>query len=379
MKYKKIALFLLLCIAIFAQAIFVIYTQREKFFSHNYMTSFDIYKNKYYNSQYTKKNPKYIISDSALESFAGGVFLKGLNPILITHDHPPLGRYLVAISILLFNNQHIVILPCLFFSLIGLYFIARVVLKNIFIALIPVAVFANEPLFLEKIRITPLLEPLQLPFIIFSIYFFMKGMKSKRYLYWFMGTAVMLGFVISIRFFVTGFALIFCMIVSIIFFTKPFKMRLVTFLATLPITCVVLLLSYTRTMMDGYSVRQIIGIQKYILAYHKSKFILPFSFWDLLLFNRWHTWWGNWEISSDPKWMLLWPISMVLSIIAIILGVIKKIALINEEKFILTWILIYSIMLSTGYTSTNYFLPLIPFLYIISTSLLYKLYLRYKN
>jgi hypothetical protein len=125
-------------------------------------------------------------------------------------------------------------------------------------------------------------------------------------------------------------------------------------------------------MMDGYSVIQVLKIQKYILMYHKSKFILPFSFWDLLLFNRWHTWWGNWGISSDPQWIIAWPISVVLTAAYFISGLIKKLAFNDAEKIFFLWLIFYTLTLSTGFSSTNYFLPIIPFFYILTASFLYK-------
>jgi hypothetical protein len=323
MKYKKIALFLLACMVIFAQPVFVVYMQREKFFSHNYTAKFETYKNAYYESQYTKKNPKNIITDDYFESFAGGAFLQGMNPIHIVHDHPPMGRYLIAGSIYFFNNQHIIILFCLFFSLLGLFLIGKMILPNSYIALIPVGIFANEPLFIIKLINSPLPEPIQLPFIIFSFYFFFKAIK-KNELRWFIATSVMLGFVISTRFFVTGAAMIFSMFCTIVLFKRPYYKSLFFFITTLPISVCVLMLAYTRTMLDGYYPWQILSIQKYILAYHKSKFILPFSFWDLILFNKWHTWWGKWEISYDPNWLLIWPISLIMSFSLGIGSILKK-------------------------------------------------------
>lgn len=370
-------IFIVFIFLAFVMPIFSIYQQKEKFFAPGYHLQYASFKAAYDSSQYVKKKNPGIIPDETFEAFAGGFFLKSGNPILIVHDHPPLGRYFVSLSIFLFDNANTIIIPFLFFSLLGLFLISKLIIKDIIIALIPVAIFANEPIFLSKLIYTPLPEPIQLPFIVFALYFFIKGVDEKKFIKYFILTSIMLGFVISTRFFITGAALLVSMIVYLLL-SKSTRHKIFTFIAFLPLSLVVLILSYTKTIQDGYPIFHIFGIQKYILDYHKSKFILPFSFWDLLLFNRWHTWWGNYSISSDSAWIVFWPISSVCALFYGICAVFRKIKMLEEEKIILIWIIVYSLVLSVGYTSTRYFLPLVPFFYILSTSFIFKL-LNKKN
>ena len=363
----------ILLIAIFFQSFFTVWQNREKFFARGYEQSYESLREMYYSSQYVKKVNPGIIPDEYFEAFAGGAFLKGMNPILIVHDHPPLGRYIVSVSILLFDNQHIIMLPLLAFSLLGVYLITRLVVSNSLVALAPVAIFANEPLFINKLIYTPLPEPILLPFIIFTFYFFLKGSNNKTYLRWYIASAIMLGCVISIRFFILGAVISFVLFLSLVIKDRDYK-RIFTYLATIPLAGCVLLFSYTRTMLDGYSPLQIAGVQRYILDYHKSKFILPFTYWDLLFFNRWHTWWGARSVIPDENWVIFWPVSATITFVSGMLGAIGKIKLSVYELALLLWVVIYSIVLSTGYTSTRYFLPIVPFFYILVTSFLFRLY-----
>lgn len=374
---KKIILLVLLII-FFIRPLFVLYEHKDNFFSKGYESRYEDLKAMYYSSQYMKKQKPAIIPDETLESFAAGAFLKGMNPILIVHDQPPLGRYITAFSIYLFDNPNTIILGLLLLSLIGIYLVAYEVFKNATLSVIPMGLFANESLFLNKFHYIPLLEPIQLPFIIFALFFFIKGVKSKKNLRWFLLTSFMLGFVISIRFFVLGGVLVVVMLFYLFIFQRDRK-TLFKFLLSLPLALFVLIASYTRTIQLGYSVFSVFGIQKYILTYHKSKFVLPFTFWDLLLFNRWHTWWGNYAISFDPEWTILWPLFTILSFLSVVLSFIKKIKLSSAEIIVLLWIIAYSLMLSAGYTSTRYFLPLTPFLYIMGISFLYKAFRVMKN
>lgn len=152
------------------------------------------------------------------------------------------------------------------------------------------------------------------------------------------------------------------------------RIRLLVFVASLPLSLVVLFASYFRTIQDGYSLFQILGVQKYILFYHQSKLENLFSFWDLLFFNRWHAWWGERIIISDSTWIIAWPIATVLTTGFALLFLLKKIKINSASKIILLWILAYCLLLSGGNSTTRYFLPLLPFLYTFATAFLVVLF-----
>jgi len=352
-----------------------VYLNANSYLGGGYEKKFSLYKSLYYGSQYATKNNPGIIPDNALESFAAGFLLYGGNPILIIHDQPPLGRYLMAFSIAIFDNVNTIIIILIYLSLIGIFLIGVEAMGNKFLALIPIAIFANEPLFLEKLKYIPLLEPIQLPFIIFALYFFIRVVRNKSSLFSFLLTVLMLGFVISTRFFALGAFLTFSMILFLVLQRNTKK--IISFAALLPLSLLVLIASYTKTILDGHSILGVFGIQKYIYWYHKSQLDLPFSFWDLLLFNRWHTWWGDRSISSDYQWSILWPTFTLLSILLFLFFVLRIFKLNNAEKIILLWCFSYSVFLSLGHTSTRYFLPLIPFLYISGVSFLARIFNKY--
>lgn len=371
MKGLQKKVIVLVMFLLMLQPLFIIFSKRETFFSSNYWVSYPKYRFNYENSQYVKKSNPTIITDEDFESYAGGAFLNGLNPILITHDHPPLGKYIVSFSILLFNNQHTIVIPFFIFSLVGIYLISKKILKKTIFSLIPIVLLLNEPLILGKLQYSPIPELFQFTFIIYSIYFFMCALSSKRYGSFFILTSIMLGGVIATRVFALGAVLVFSFNLYLVIFDRK---KLFNFIVTLPISLFVLILSYARTIYLGASIFDVFGIQKYILAYHQSKFILPFSFWDLLLFNRWHTWWDGNKIISDVNWVILWPISFLLTVAQPISKLKDKITISNHEWLLLLWLGLYMAFLSVGYTSTRYFLPIIPFMYILAISGLIKFF-----
>lgn len=370
---RRKVLFIILVIILCLQSVLTVYDERHKFFSPGYEKTFVTLKEQYNNSQYVKKKNPISMSDADFEQFAGGAFLKGLNPILIVHDHPPLGRYVVSLSILLFDNPHTLMLPIMGISAVALYLLAFIVLKNPFVALIPTGLFMNEKMFISRLVETPLPEPIQLPFILFAFYFFIKGLENKKDLLWFILTSLMIGVTISTRFFILGAAITGSMGLYLLI-THKLDKKTIHFILTLPLSLIVLLLSYFRTIQLGASPLEVVGIQKYILAYHKSKFILPFTVWDLLLFNRWHTWWGNRAILSDKQWTLFWPIATISTVAMIVSGFWKRFRGFGDgEKVLLLWVTVHLTMLSTGYTSSRYFLSLLPMLYILATAFFVKL------
>lgn len=365
--------YIILILLILARPVAEVYERRDMFFSRGFMALFPLYEKAYYSSQYVKKENPGIMPDDTFEAFVGGAFLRGTNPILIVHEHPPMGRYIIALSILLFDNPRTLIIPLLALSFFGLFLIFRKVLNSNLLALLPLIVYANEPLTISKLQYAPLLEPIQLPFIIFALYFFIQGVSQKRYMPWFLLASIMFGFVISIRFFILGAVLILAMIAYLVLQKKE-KRRLLVFITSLPLALVVLFGSYFRTIQDGYSLFQILGVQKYILFYHQSKLENLFSFWDLLLFNRWHAWWGERIIISDSTWIIAWPIATILATGFALLFLFKKIKINSASKIILLWILAYSLLLSGGNSTTRYFLPLLPFLYTFATAFLVVLF-----
>jgi hypothetical protein len=195
--------------------------------------------------------------------------------------------------------------------------------------------------------------------------------QKKNYLPWFIIVALLLGAVISIRYFVLGAALAASFILYLLL-KKKIKQSIIL-IASFSLSLLVLLGSYFQTFNAGYSLIKVLGIQKYIFVYHKSAFTQPFTFWDLLFFNRWHTWWADNAILSDAEWSILWPISVIIIIFSVVFYLWRKLALSPAQKILLLWVSVYSIMLSVGYTSTRYFLPLIPFLYILATSFAVKI------
>jgi predicted membrane-bound dolichyl-phosphate-mannose-protein mannosyltransferase len=153
----------------------------------------------YLGSNYSQKSGA-SIPDHIVLGYAAWEYVHGENPTLINPEMPPLGKYLMGCSLLLFGQ---IALGSLIFglgSLILVFLIGKKILKSNWLTLIPLVLLLFEPLFINQLTVA-LLETYHLFFILLSFYFFLLAQKKKLFL----SLAVLaLGGVIATKFYVTG-------------------------------------------------------------------------------------------------------------------------------------------------------------------------------
>lgn len=364
LRHQNIILMLMISI-IFLNIASVVLQNKTKYFTFDYWQRYENLKYTYENSQYVQKNPKLgWIPDEFVNAYAGGSYLKGISPILIAPDTPPLGRYLIGLSALIFNNENIIILIASLSSLFLMYFLGMQIIKNQTISLLPPLFLSFEPIFKSQLIYVPLLDILQLPFLLSSFIIFNKAVNenNKKQVINFLLANISLGCFISIKFFITGFIVIASWGIIILLRRK----HLLKFILTLPIAPVVLLLTYIKVLFTGYSFMHFLGVQKWVFLYHKSQLILPFSIWPLILFNKWYVWYGNKPIISDPQWRITWPIILILSLLTIVFYLFKKIKHNPNIEVLMLWLVFYLLFFSIGQITARYLVIFLPILYIVS-------------
>lgn len=354
---KETAFSLLLLIGV----IFIVGREiAKKDFSPSYQ--YEEYEKAYKSSQYTGGSG--LIPDETVFLYAAGAYIKGVNPLKVNPEMPPLGKYLLGLSIVLFNNANFIIVASGILSLITLYLLAKIFFKKTYLAFIPVAFFASEKLFLNQLKISPLLDIIQLPFILLSFYFFYRAVTTGKKAY-FLTTGLALGFVISIKVMITG-VLISIAWNTFLLLKREIESILKLFLITFPTAFLVLLISYMRIFIDGYSLWYFFLVQKWVLLYQQSKILFPLSAWRLIFFNQWQAWWGDFSLLKTEDWRITWPIITLLSFTYVLYKVIRREKMPNIEAIIASWIIVYSAFISLGTISTRHLLPLLPFLYLLS-------------
>ncbi len=322
---------------------------------------------KYLNSQWVNPTSTAPLGDHGLYSWAGWAYIHGQNPILINSEMPPLGKYLIGIGLLLTAKPGLI---GLFFSLTfltSLFFLARHLIHHTHLALIPVALISLEPIFQGLLTHT-MLDAIQLTFLCLAFLFLLHASKNSRY---FLLTSLMLGGVLSTKFYATGVLVI----TSIIFYyliTKQFRL-LRHFSLSLPLAILVHLLSYLRFFQLGYSLPDYLGVQKYIFTFYLSgtTTVPVASYWLLVFANRWRVWWGptwgQYYTLHTSEWLPTWPLNALAALVSIfhflrqtLLRWTKKV--IPQPTHLLTsWLIVYSLFLTAIGGWPHYLLLFLPF------------------
>lgn len=398
----KVFLAIVFIVIIFYNVFSVLFAQKAKYLSHSYWQNFPNLEKAFNSSQYVSKHPAGWIPDEAAFSYAAGKLIKGTNPVLVVVDAPPLGKYLIGLSTLIFDNDSTVVAIFGIIAIIMLYCVSNQVLDNKLLALIPPLLYTSEPMFKNQFIYTPLLDIFQLVFLLSYFYFINKAFQKRKtqttkiklpprkgfligidYIRrnWkleignFVLASLFLGCFISTKFFVSGTTLI---AASLIWTAIHRNLRkAIILILTIPLSISILLLNYIRVFAFGYSFHAFLGIQKYIFLYHQSQIILPFSVWSLLLLNHWYVWFGDKPVISDSQWQITWPIITCLSFITAIMYLMRKRSNSPKQKLpqtkntnieiLMIWSICYLIFLSSGQTFSRYLIILLPILYIIST------------
>src|SRR6266404_7965856 len=201
---SRAIIFLILAVIIFNVGSAIFFSP-DKYFSFNFWQRYPQLKQTYLDSQYVNKHPKGWIPDEIVNSYAGGAYITGTSPILIAPDTPPLGRYLIGLSCLIINNENIIPLFLTLGALVMLYLVGMQVFSKPILALLAPFFISFEPIFTNQLLYSPLLDTMQLFFLLCGFYFFNKGVfKKKKNVLFFSIASVFLGFFIATKFYITG-------------------------------------------------------------------------------------------------------------------------------------------------------------------------------
>lgn len=364
-RLLKVAAFIFGIIVICVNISTYVYQNKEHYLFSSYKDREKAYEKMFDFSQYKKKNPTYIITDNIVYAHAAYRYISGGNPTHINPEVPPLGKYVIGLSIIFFQNENILNLFFSITSIVFLYILSLQILKERVIALIPSVFLSFEPLFKNQILISPQLDIMQFVFLLVSFIFINIGLKKKASFLYFFTSAIFVGFFISTKFFATGFLVLLTFFLSI---AALYRKKLFPLVLSFLITPIILLISYSKLFFEGYSFWRILGVQKWVYLYNSGHLDFPpFVVFDLILLNKWHTWWGERGIIQDSQWVSMWPVIFVISVVTIIFTYKKNI---REKSLIVPvyiWVTTYFSFLCVGQVTSRYFLLFIPFLYIVST------------
>lgn len=381
-------LFQILFIILLLQIINIIYLYRE-----NYMIKFDpgYWQARYVRSQWVtrpacvytdphinpetctwddgyyqkNKNKKFVpnneekIGDDGLYAYAAWEYIHGKDPSLLNAEVPPLGKYLIGVSELIFINQNVFALLSGLLVLFSFYILNKIIFKNEVIAIIPVILLSFEPLFYNQLR-APYLDSLYLLFLILIMVFILK----RRFLV----VSNFIGLMMATKAASASFILVTVVIIAYLAYMGDYK-DLKKFLKYLPFAILVFLLTYIQYFLLGHNLRDFLSLQEWVLNFYETGAKgMAQSVWQIILSGNWPTWWGTVERVSE--WNILWPLSLIATVYYLYRVLPKR----RQFRSILFafWIAAYLIFLMFVPVWPRYLLVVLPFMFALSVWVLTK-------
>lgn len=347
--------------------------------------NYKIYEKKYNLSQYIIPQSKNPISDEELLSYAGYKYITGTNPILINSDHPPLGKYLIGLFTIVFSNNRVV---SLLFGLGNIFLILIIILsltKSITLSSLGLMMLSLDSMFIDQIINSPMLDIIQVFFLLLYFYIFIKWLKTKK-ISWVIFLGITLGCLSSIKLYFPSLVLLLTTGLFLLLIHKKLK-SVIFFIFCLFLTmALTYCLTYLKYFLEGNSLRSFLGVQKWVFLFWKNNAIDTPKYYGsvipLILFNQWKVWWGNKQYIQFINWRIFWPIFFIGGIytsIFFIYRFIKKKLKFNKknrneiifqmEVFLSLWTVLFTIYLCFLPISPRYLMMIFFPLYIIITLL----------
>lgn len=208
-----------------------------------------------------------LMGDDGLYTYAGWEYINGRDPTTLNAEIPPFGKYLIGLSIKIFDNQNVFALISGILALLAFYLLNLVFTKDKLLAILPVSAFSIEPLFYTQLA-APFLDLLYLSLLLFTFLFIVR----KKYIL----AAIFLGLMASTKSSLSTFILvgttisIYTLLVEVWGKNRKTLNLLETnfFLLSILAAGFTFLLTYSVFFLQGNSFRQFLGVQKWILSFY---------------------------------------------------------------------------------------------------------------
>ncbi|MBI5449375.1 hypothetical protein HY948_03605, partial [Candidatus Gottesmanbacteria bacterium] len=272
----------------------IFYANHGIYFSH-----FDpsYWKGRFDHSQWQLPQSERGIGDDGLYAYGGYILSQGADPAGFNAEMPPLGKYMIGFTIVLFRNGQLYGLITMTIA-IGIFFLcAKLLLRDTVRALSATLILALDPLITSQFAIT-MLESGQLLFLLLLCL----GLSQKKY------HAVFLGLVFG-AFSAIKFPLVsplICMGIIALIWQKT--KRVAPIFLFLAASIVAYLSAYLRYFSLGHTLINWLGVQKWIVNFYLHANLLPnFGSFVTALTTGWiqNFFTRGWERATE--WSPVWP------------------------------------------------------------------------
>lgn len=343
---KKVLIAALLLLTAFIYLVSVLFQNRQTVFKP-FEAKF--YTEKFEKSQWRVPNSKNPISDEDLYTYSGYKYIQGENPILVSPEVPPFGKYLVGWCIAIFGNQRIVSLLAGLGCLVLIFILTHKATSSVVAGSIAVFLTSINTLFIDQFLHSPQLEVLQLFFLLLLSLMMVYFYSTKKILFLVLA-GVFFGLFTSIKVFLLSYLLINAWLLLFHLLKRESIKGTVINIITLNI---VALITYTATYIQyflyGNSLRDFLGVQKWIYAFYSNSNIdmkqLIGNYLSLLFFNKWKFWSAGYPVVQYENWSIMWPVIFILGVVSIFAIMKQKIKNYIPVYLMLSFFIIYNLFL----------------------------------
>lgn len=343
--------------------VFVVISYREKFTSrYNHETLGKIYSE----SQYVKGPAATTsIGDDGLFAVAGYyLFFQGGDPSQIHFEGPPLGEYLIGLSIKLFGNERVINIFYGIIFFILTYKIGVILFKDKLVSSLAILLIVFDPLFHEHIISSLLDLPLAM-FTLAGLYFFIKGLWASP-AHFFLSTFFW-GAAAATKFFP---GIIIFLIIMLWWCKTAAPQNLGWLFVSLLIIPVVFVSSYTAFFIHHPTVIEFLKFQWWVIDWRLGNPRVIGNIFTTFLIGRYRSWWPPYAWVIYREWTILSPLVTIFGLGSIVW--VRKQT--GQYLFLYLMMLIFFIYIGVATTGVaKYVYPVYPLLTLFAAKSLLRI------
>lgn len=307
--------------------------------------------------------PTVVLSDSDLYAYAGWLYVHGADSSVIRDAHPPLGKYLVGLSILATGNQFI---GSLVFGTLGLAMYGYLALRltnSVAASAIATALLSIDQTYWELSR-DSYLDIYLFFFVCSGLLLFLLAIRRNVLRWWFA-----LGIVIGLGLAIKYFALYPAVAMAVVVWQRRDRALTRRALVALPVMVGTYFLSFAAFFVNGKGPLDFVYQQRAMLSVlgHTNLLIRypPLMIWPYWLLDRYLIWWPPYGVYSADYWSAIWPLTALLAAFELWI-VVRR----DGPREILAglWLGCNVLFLSIGAVFPRYMLLIIAPTYILAAS-----------
>jgi hypothetical protein len=319
----------------------------------------DYWQKEFLNTQLVKgdKAPRYY-SDTEIYAIVGYKYIRGEDPTKIHPEVPPLGKWLIGLSIVIFKNPVIINLLLGWGGLLFLYLISTSIVHKPVLGLLVVLFTSLDSQF--RLLLTD--AYLDIPLFFFLTLALWSFLQAQRKPHWFVLTGFAIGFMMGTKFYFTSL-LLYAVLLCWLFLKGNFR-AFFSFVLSSPIILLAYALPYWSAFIQGMNPVGFWHFQGWLTSWWAGNARIPWgTILPLIWSGSWFTWWGPKSIIKVQEWSLLWPVCFIFGLVSIY-------KIIQNRTFPLLLIWMWSVCYLAFLTFTSpfprYLIILMPFMYLLS-------------